>query len=160
MGKSLVERDKLTVAREVLDAAKARGVEMVLPKDLVVADSLDAPSGTVVAAGEVPAEMMALDIGPDSVEHFAGLVAAAETIFWNGPMGVFEKEPFSSGTTALAKAVAASGALSVVGGGDSVSAIHKAGLADGITHISTGGGASLEMMEGKELPGIAALKEG
>ncbi len=158
MGKSLVERDKLTVARDVLDAAKARGVDLVLPEDLVVADSLDAPSGTVVMVDEVPADAMALDIGPDTAEKYASLVSAAQTIFWNGPMGVFEKEPFSMGTTSLAKAVALADALSVVGGGDSVSAIHKAGVADGVTHISTGGGASLEMMEGKELPGIVALR--
>ncbi len=159
MGKSLVERDKFTVAREVMDAARARGVEILLPKDLVVAESLDAPSGKVVAGDSVPAEEMALDIGPETLSYFSGLAAGAGTIFWNGPMGVFERTPFSEGTTGLAKAVAASDALSVVGGGDSVSAIHKAGVADRISHISTGGGASLEVMEGKELPGIAALRQ-
>ncbi len=158
MGASKVERDKLAVAREVLQAAEARGVTLVLPEDVVVAESLEAPSGRTVSVKDVDEGDMALDIGPATVERFRQEIARARTIFWNGPMGVFESEPFAAGTVAVARAVADSPAMSVVGGGDSVAAVNAAGVADGIDHISTGGGASLELMEGKELPGIAALK--
>ena len=158
MGSSLVERDKLDVARDIMKAADARSVEVLVPTDLVVASGLDAPSGDVVEADAVPADGMALDIGPETCKAFEGRLEDAATVFWNGPMGVFERDAFAKGTVAVAKAVASSQALSVVGGGDSVAAIKKAGVSEKISHISTGGGASLEMMEGKTLPGIAALE--
>jgi phosphoglycerate kinase len=158
MGRSKVEKERLSVASDILSAAEARSVDVVLPEDLVVAESLDAAEGRIVAIDDVPPEMMALDIGTTTRERFGEVLSQAKTVFWNGPMGVFEKDAFAAGTVAVAEAVAKSGALSVVGGGDSVSAIHKAGVADRISHISTGGGASLEMMEGKLLPGIAALQ--
>jgi phosphoglycerate kinase len=158
MGASKIEEDKLDAARAFLKKAADRKTEVLLPQDLVVADSLESTSGTVCAAAAVPEGKMALDIGPATIETYAGRLAGAKTIFWNGPMGVFEKEAFANGTVAVAKAVAASGALSVVGGGDSVSAVNKAGVAPKISHISTGGGASLEFVEGKELPGIKALE--
>jgi phosphoglycerate kinase len=159
VGASKVEEDLLDDARAIADKARAKGVELVLPTDAVVADSLDAASGEVVPAGQVPPGRMALDIGPQTRQAFAEKLGQARTIFWNGPMGVFERDPFAEGTLAAARAVADSGALSVVGGGDSVSAVKKSGLADKISHISTGGGASLELVEGKTLPGLAALEE-
>jgi phosphoglycerate kinase len=158
MGASKIEEDKLEAARVFLKKAADRKTEVLLPEDLVVADSLESTSGAVCAATAVPEGKMALDIGPATIKAFAARLSAAKTIFWNGPMGVFEKEAFATGTVAVAKAVAASGALSVVGGGDSVSAVNKAGVAAKISHISTGGGASLEFVEGKELPGIKALE--
>jgi len=157
MGASVVERDKLVVARELLAAAEARKVGVLLPQDLVVGAGLDAVSGRTVAWDEVPGDAMALDIGPATVDAFGSVVTGAKTLFWNGPMGVFENDAFAVATTEIARLVADSGALSVVGGGDSVAAINKAHVADRISHISTGGGASLEMMEGKTLPGVAAL---
>jgi phosphoglycerate kinase len=158
MGASKVEEDKLESARAFLKKAADRKTEIVLPQDLMAADSFEATSGVVCAAASVPEGKMALDIGPATIEAYAARLGAAKTIFWNGPMGVFEKEAFANGTVGVAKAVAASGALSVVGGGDSVSAVNKAGVAGKISHISTGGGASLELVEGKELPGIKALE--
>jgi phosphoglycerate kinase len=160
IGKSLLEADKLDLAKEMLAKAKAKGVHFLLPVDHVVADKLDASAKTRnVGVGEaIPADMMALDIGPKSVEKFATEIARARTIVWNGPMGVFEIPQFAKGTTAIAHAVTDdAGATSIVGGGDSVSAVKQAGVADKITHISTGGGASLEFLEGKELPGVVAL---
>lgn len=158
VGKSLVERDKLEVALDIVRAADARSVKLILPQDVVVSESLDEEVGDNVKADEIPRNKMALDIGLETRKVFASVLEDAKTIFWNGPMGVFEKAPFAAGTIAVAKAVADSESLSVVGGGDSVSAIRKAGVSEKITHISTGGGASLEMIEGKELPGIAALE--
>jgi phosphoglycerate kinase len=158
MGKSKVETDKLGLAREILDGARAREVTVMLPTDVVVAGSLDAPRGEVVSVQKVDESFMALDIGPETADRFGEKVGEAGTIFWNGPMGVFEKEPFAEGTVTVALKVAESAALSVVGGGDSVAAIRKAGVTDRISHISTGGGASLEMMEGKTLPGLKALE--
>ena len=131
---------------------------MLLPQDLVAAYGLDAPSGEVVDASAVPENLMALDIGPAARRSFAVRVDTARTIFWNGPMGVFEKPAFAAGTLAVARAVADSRGLTVIGGGDSVAAIEQAGLASKITHLSTGGGASLELLEGKTLPGVAALE--
>ena len=158
LGKSLVEEDKLAVARSFLRKAGDANVRILLPADLVVADSLEADTGHRVNANEVPAESMALDIGPETARSFAKEIAAARTIFWNGPMGVFEKPAFADGTLAVAKAVADNRlAFSVVGGGDSVAAVNQAGLASAISHVSTGGGASLEFVQGRELPGIAAL---
>ncbi len=159
VGASRVEDDSLEAARRIIALAEKKGAELLLPSDVVAAAGLDATSGEVVAARAVPAGLMALDIGPKSRERFADKLRGAKTIFWNGPMGVFEKQPFAAGTLAVAEAVAGSDAVSVVGGGDSVSAVKKSGFADSISHISTGGGASLEFVQGKLLPGLAALEE-
>ena len=159
LGRSLVEVDKLALARAFLKKAEEANVDVLLPRDAVAAAGIKSDAGRVVQSMMVPEDLAALDIGPETARGFADAIARAKTIFWNGPMGVFESEPFAGGTMAVAKAVAsAPGALSVVGGGDSVAAIHKSGLADKITHISTGGGASLEFLEGKKLPGLAALE--
>ncbi|HVZ86477.1 MAG TPA: phosphoglycerate kinase [Polyangia bacterium] len=159
LGRSLVEDDKLALARSFLRKAEEANVDILLPRDAVAAAGIKADSGRVVQAMAIPEDLAALDIGPETARGFADAIARAKTIFWNGPMGVFESEPFAGGTLAVAKAVAsAPGALTVVGGGDSVAAIHKSGVADKITHISTGGGASLEFLEGKKLPGLAALE--
>jgi phosphoglycerate kinase len=160
VGKSRVEEDKLAVARAFLKKADDRNVEVLLPVDVIVAPGLDAASGQKAMSDHVPAENMALDIGPQASAGFADRISRARTVFWNGPMGVFEKKPFAQGTLAVAKAVAACPGLTVVGGGDSVAAVNDAGVADRISHISTGGGASLEFIEGKTLPGIAALEVG
>jgi phosphoglycerate kinase len=162
IGKSLLEADKLDLAKQTLEAARQRGVRFLLPVDHVVADAIDPAARTsIVAEGAaIPADKMALDIGPASRERFLKEIAGARTIVWNGPMGVFEVQPFAAGTMAVAHAVADnSGATSIVGGGDTVSAVHQAGVTDKITHISTGGGASLEFLEGKTLPGVAALTD-
>ncbi len=156
VGKSLVEAERLRVAREVLDSLGDRKVDLLLPVDHVVADDMDAAEGQVVE--HIPDGKMGLDIGPETVKLYAERIASARTVFWNGPMGVFEKEPFAAGTMAMAKALAESKAVSVVGGGDSAAALQKSGLADKVSHISTGGGASLEFVEGKDLPGIVALE--
>ena len=159
LGRSLAEDDKLALARAFLRNAEEANVDVLLPRDVVAAAGTKSESGRVVQAMGVPEDLAALDIGPETARGFADAIARAKTIFWNGPMGVFESEPFAAGTLAVAEAVAsARGALSVVGGGDSVAAIQKSGLADKITHISTGGGASLEFLEGKKLPGLAALE--
>ncbi len=158
VGASKFEEDSLEAARKIAERAAKAGVELLLPLDLIAAESLDAASGQAVPAEKVPAGLMGLDIGPRTREAFAAKIKGARTIFWNGPMGVFEKAPFAAGTMELAKAVAASGGVSVVGGGDSVSAVNKSGVADKIGHISTGGGASLEFVEGKILPGLKALE--
>jgi len=162
IGKSLVEDDKLELAKELLQQAKDRKVKFLLPIDHVVTDKFDATARTM-AIGEaqpIPFEMMALDIGPKTIALFAEEISMAETIIWNGPMGVFEMAPFANGTMKIAEAVAENiGAVSIAGGGDTVAAVHKAGVADHITHISTGGGASLEFLEGKKLPGVEALSE-
>lgn len=160
MGKSLVEADKVGLAEETLKKAKAKGVKVLLPVDFVVAESVspDSPH-KAVAKDQVPADWAAVDIGPESASLFAEEVRNANTIVWNGPMGVFEMEPFARGTEAVAKAVAESNGTSIVGGGDSVAAVKKMGVAQDVSHISTGGGASLEFLEGKELPGIKALEK-
>ncbi|MEW5952147.1 MAG: phosphoglycerate kinase [Bacillota bacterium] len=160
MGKSLLEADKLDLARDLLARAGERGVQLLLPVDLVVAPAVspDAES-RVVSADEVPDDWMALDIGPQSADLFAASLKDAATVVWNGPMGVFEMEPFAGGTIAVANALAACPGATIVGGGDSVAALEKAGVAGKITHISTGGGASLEFLEGKELPGVAVLMD-
>jgi phosphoglycerate kinase len=152
-GKSLVEEDKIELARDLLAAA---GGKLMLPVDHVIAAELK-PGVASEVADRVPDGMMGLDIGPRTVDAYSHVIAGAKTIIWNGPMGVFETPPFDRGTVELAKAVAASGAISVVGGGDSEKAIKSAGVADKISHISTGGGASLEFLAGIELPGVAAL---
>ena len=154
-GKSLVEADKVDLAKELLATA---GGKLLLPLDHVVAAELKEGAANEVVE-TIPDDKMGLDIGPKTVKAYVKEIAAAKTVIWNGPMGVFEKPPFDKGTMALAKAVAESGAVSVVGGGDSEKAIKSAGVADKITHISTGGGASLEFLSGIELPGVAALTE-
>jgi phosphoglycerate kinase len=161
-GKSLVEIDKIDVAKAALAKAEEKGVKLLLPVDHVLADKFGADAKTQVVSGSAafPADLMALDIGPATVDLFAGEIADARTILWNGPMGVFELAPFAHGTNAIAELVAANAdATSIVGGGDSVAAVHQAGVAASITHISTGGGASLEFLEGKTLPGVAALTD-
>jgi phosphoglycerate kinase len=160
MQASLVEADKLALARTLLDKARERGVDVVLPVDVVVAASTGASSGQTVSVDAVPEGTMALDVGPKSVAEFARRFSDAKTILWNGPMGLFEKEPFAAGTFAVAKAMADSKAFTVIGGGDSAAAVNAAGaeIASKIKHISTGGGASLELIEGKKLPGIEVLR--
>jgi phosphoglycerate kinase len=160
VGKSLVEADRIEMARATLETARRRGVQIVLPVDAVVAGGLDSPSGRAVSVRDIQAEQMGLDIGPLSVERFAATLKSAKTIVWNGPMGVFEKPAFATGTVALARAVAESSAFSVIGGGDTVAAVNQAGVADRIGYISTAGGAFLEFLEGRRLPGVEALTEG
>ena len=159
VGKSLVEDDKQDAARSIIEHAKARGVVLQLPVDHIVADTLDANAATaVLKVGDAAiGERMGLDIGPESARLYAGLLADARTVVWNGPMGVFEMAPFANGTLAVANAVAAVDGTTIIGGGDSVAAINAAGVAGKMTHISTGGGASLEFLGGAELPGVAAL---
>jgi len=160
IGKSLLEADKIELAKQTLAEAKSHNVRLLLPVDHVVADKPE-PGARIRHIGEgepIPADMMALDIGPKSIELFCDEIGGARTIVWNGPMGVFEIEAFAKGTKKIAEAVADNGAaVSIVGGGDSVAAVKAAGVADKITHISTGGGASLEFLEGKKLPGVEAL---
>jgi phosphoglycerate kinase len=162
MQASLVEADKVALARSILDKARGRGAEVLLPTDVVVAASTGADAGEVVGIGAVPAGKMALDIGPQSVQLFAARFASAKTIFWNGPMGLFERPAFAAGTFGVARAIADSGAFTVVGGGDSAAAVHAAGgdIAGKMKHISTGGGAALELIEDKKLPGIEVLRTG
>ena len=162
VGKSLVEEDKIELARELMKEAKDQKLRFLLPVDHVVASKVDVNARVqVVNSGQpIPAEMMGLDIGPTTIEAFSEEISRARTIVWNGPMGVFEVAPFAKGTFKIAHAVADNaGATSIVGGGDSVSAVQAAGVADKITHISTGGGASLEFLEGKKLPGVEALTD-
>ncbi|QGP92237.1 Phosphoglycerate kinase [Neomoorella glycerini] len=160
MGKSLVEEDQVPLARELMATAEQQGVKLLLPRDLVVAQEFkaDAPH-QVVATSAVPDGWMALDIGPETAREFASALTGARTVVWNGPMGVFEMDPFARGTEAVARAVAAVDGMTIVGGGDSVAAVEKMGVAEKIGHISTGGGASLEFLEGKALPGVVALTE-
>lgn len=160
MKASKVEEDKLALARTILEKAGEKKVALVLPTDVVVAQSIEAAEGKVVGLGEIPDGYMALDIGPKSTAELAGHIARAKSIFWNGPMGLFEKTPFSKGTFGVAKAMADCSGFTVVGGGDSASAVKEAGgdIASKIKHISTGGGASLELIEGKKLPGIEVLR--
>jgi phosphoglycerate kinase len=157
---SRVEKDKLALSRSLLEKARGKGVDILLPVDVVAATSLDAESGTVRPATGLQEGDMALDIGPKTVELFAARIANAKTVFWNGPMGLFEKTPFSKGTFAVANAIATSPGFSVVGGGDSAAAVRAAGeeIAAKMGFISTGGGAALELIEGKKLPGVEALR--
>ncbi len=159
IGNSICEEDKLELARELLDKAQERGVRFLLPVDTVAADAFAADAHTqVVPTGEIPEGWQGLDIGPKSQALFAQAIQEAATVVWNGPMGVFEMPAFAVGTQAVAKALAESGAVSIIGGGDSAAAVAKLGFADRMSHISTGGGASLEFLEGIELPGIACLE--
>jgi phosphoglycerate kinase len=162
VGKSRVEDDKLDLARKILKDAEARHVKLLLPTDHLAADKIEANAlvKTINAGEPIPDNLMGLDIGPRTIEAYCEEISDARTIIWNGPMGVFEVSPFSRGTFKVARAIADNGAaLSIVGGGDSVAAVHSAGVADKITHISTGGGASLEFLEGKKLPGVEALTD-
>ncbi len=160
VGASLLEADKLSVAREILEAARVKGIAFMLPADHVVAKAVEAEAETRVAdSTAMPGGWMGLDIGPKARQAFVAAIRGAKTVVWNGPMGVFELAPFREGTLAVARAIAESGATSIVGGGDSVAAVTQAGLAERMSHISTGGGASLEFLEGIELPGVAALTD-
>jgi phosphoglycerate kinase len=159
VGKSLLERDQVETCRDYLQRAKASGVDLLLPTDIVVAPEVSADAAvSVVSADAIPPDQIGLDIGPQSAEAFAEALADARTVFWNGPMGVFELDPFAGGTRAVADALTKVDGLSVVGGGDSAAAVRKLGFDESaFGHISTGGGASLEYLEGKTLPGIEVL---
>ncbi len=157
IGKSLLEADRIDYAKDMIAKAEAKGVKFLLPVDNMCAAEFSAEAEPVLVEGDIPADLMGMDIGPKTIELFSAAVNGAGTIVWNGPMGVFEFEKFAVGTKAMAKALAESGAITIVGGGDSAAAVEKLGFADKITHISTGGGASLEFLEGKELPGVACL---
>jgi phosphoglycerate kinase len=161
VGKSLVEDDKQGAARDILERAKARGLMLLLPVDHVVAPKVaaDAPAETIGVDDPKIGDRMGLDIGPRTAAAFAAALQDAKTVVWNGPMGVFELDAFAHGTIAVANAVAAVQGTTIVGGGDSIAAVHKAGVADRITHISVGGGASLEFLAGRTLPGVAVLPE-
>lgn len=163
VGASLVEEDKLDLARSLIESAKKKGVEFILPTDVIIADKFAADANTkVVSIDAIPDGWMGLDIGPDSLKAFQASLSDCKTVVWNGPMGVFEMEAFAKGTFGVADTLAemsAKGAITIIGGGDSVAAVEQAGLADKMSHISTGGGASLELLEGKVLPGVAALDE-
>ena len=160
IGKSLLEEDKMDLSLDLLERAKENGVEILLPVDVVIADEIAPGVETqIVDIDSIPADKEALDIGPKTAELFAEKIKAAKTVVWNGPMGVFEIKEFSNGTNEVAKALAEADATTIVGGGDSALAIEMAGLKDKITHVSTGGGASLEFLEGKDLPGISAIED-
>ncbi|MBI1390067.1 MAG: phosphoglycerate kinase [bacterium] len=160
VGDSIVETEKLDVAENVIKAVQEKDVKFLLPCDhKAAAEVKDGVEPQVIGGENIPAGLKGIDIGPATIETYSKEIAAAKTIVWNGPMGVFEISAFAEGTMKIAQAVADSGAVSIVGGGDSVSAVQKAGVSDKITHISTGGGASLELLEGKELPGVAALTD-
>ncbi|KAK4491847.1 hypothetical protein RD792_002626 [Penstemon davidsonii] len=163
VGSSLVEADKLDLATSLIEKAKAKGVSLLLPSDVVIADKFAADANSkVVPASQIPDGWMGLDIGPDSIKSFGEALDTTKTIIWNGPMGVFEFDKFAAGTEAIAKKLAelsGKGVTTIIGGGDSVAAVEKAGLADKMSHISTGGGASLELLEGKTLPGVLALDD-
>ncbi|KAI6691676.1 hypothetical protein NL676_028504 [Syzygium grande] len=163
VGSSLVEEDKLDLATSLLEKAKSKGVSLLLPTDVVIADKFAADANSkIVPASCIPDGWMGLDIGPDSIKTFSEALEMTKTIIWNGPMGVFEFEKFAVGTEAIAKKLAdlsGKGVTTIIGGGDSVAAVEKAGLADKMSHISTGGGASLELLEGKSLPGVLALDD-
>lgn len=160
VGGSLVEDDKIELAKELMAKAQAKGVKLLLPTDVVVADKFAADANTkIVSVDAIPDGWMGLDIGPDSVKSFQKELNECKSVIWNGPMGVFEMEAFAKGTFAIADTLANLNGITIIGGGDSVAAVEAAGLADKMSHISTGGGASLELLEGKVLPGVAALNE-
>lgn len=163
VGDSLVEPDSVPVAQQLMARAEERGARLLLPVDVVIADAFSADAQRqVVDVSDIPAGWRVLDIGPKTIEQYSAEIRAARTVIWNGPMGVFELEPFAVGTRAIAQAMAeaaANGAITIVGGGDSVAAVEQAGLADKMSHVSTGGGASLELLEGRVLPGVAALQD-
>ena len=161
LGASLYEPDRVEMAKEILARAQAHGIEVVLPVDVVVTDDLDRPTRIeTVAADRIPDGLKAVDVGPETRRAFAAAIGRARTLFWNGPMGVFEKPPFDAGTRAVAEALAHCPGFSVIGGGETVAAVKAAGVAGRIGHVSTGGGASLELLAGKTLPGVAVLEKG
>ena len=160
IGDSLLDEERIELAKDMMKAAEAKGVKFLLPVDTVIANDFDNPTEIkVVPAGEIPAGWQGLDIGPKTIELFSDAVKSAKTVVWNGPMGVFEKPEFAKGTLAIATAMAESDATTIIGGGDSAAAVTQMGLAPKMSHISTGGGASLEFLEGKVLPGVACLKD-
>ena len=164
IGGSLVEEDMVELASSLMKKAEEKGVKMILPSDVVVADKFDNDANTAIAnaADGISGDWMGLDIGPDSINEFKFEIEKSKTIVWNGPMGVFEMTNFAEGTNMVAQMLADAterGAVTIVGGGDSVAAVNQAGLGDKVSHISTGGGASLELLEGKTLPGVAALSD-
>lgn len=159
IGGSLVEEDKIELAGQILAEAEAKGVKLMLPVDNIAADKFSAEAATKVVGENIEDGWMALDIGPKTIELYSAEIAGAKTVVWNGPMGCFEMAPFAKGTFSICQAVADSDSVSIIGGGDSVAAVNKSGLADKMSHVSTGGGASLEFMEGKQLPGIVALTD-
>jgi phosphoglycerate kinase len=160
VGKSRVEEDRLELARQILDKAASKGVDFQLPVDHVcAAEARETAQRVVVDGAAVPDGLMGLDIGPKTLDRYRQRILAAKTVFWNGPMGLFEQKPWAEGTFGVAKAMAQSSAVTVVGGGDSAAAVEEAGLVDKMKHVSTGGGASLEFIEGRELPGVKALEE-
>ena len=160
IGNSLLDAERIDLAREMMETAKAKGVQFLLPVDTVIANDFDNPTEIkVVDAGKIPEGWQGLDIGPKTIELFSNAVKNAKTVVWNGPMGVFEKPEFAKGTLAIATAMAESDATTIIGGGDSAAAVTQMGLAPKMSHISTGGGASLEFLEGKVLPGVACLKD-
>ena len=160
VGRSLVEEDKLELARQILDRAASRKVDLLLPVDHVAAaEPKETAQRVVVNDRALPEGLMGLDIGPKTLDRYRQRIAAAKTVFWNGPMGLFEQKPWAEGTFGVARAMAESPAVTVVGGGDSAAAVEEAGLVDRMTHVSTGGGASLEFIEGRELPGVKACEE-
>lgn len=160
IGKSLLEEDKIDLAKELIDKAKEKGVKLLLPTDVVIADKMEEDAkDEVVSVDNIPSDKAGFDIGPDSVKLFDEELKNAKTVVWNGPMGVFEIEKFSKGTYEVAKSLSESDAITIIGGGDSASAVEKAGYKDKVSHVSTGGGASLEFLEGKELPGVAAIND-
>eukprot|EP00977_Amphora_coffeiformis_P020596 scaffold8374_cov175-Amphora_coffeaeformis.AAC.35 len=164
VGKSMVEEDMIELADTLMKKAEAKGVKLILPTDVVLADKFENDANTAIAkVSEIDGDWMGLDIGPETIETFKKEIEAANTIVWNGPMGVFEMSNFALGTNTvaelLAEATAKRNAITIIGGGDSVAAVNQAGLGGSVSHISTGGGASLELLEGKVLPGVAALTE-
>lgn len=158
-GQSLVEEDQIEMARHILERAEAQGVELVLPLDHLVAPAVESDTATTTDGAAIPADLMACDVGPRTVDLFSGWIRKAATILWNGPMGIFENPCFAAGTRGIGAAIAASSSFSVVGGGDSVAAVRQFQMEDGFSHLSTGGGASLEFLAGRALPGLVALAE-
>ena len=160
VGKSLVEEDKIDIAKEILKKAQENQVSLILPVDTVIAEEMSPAANIYVSdTNDIPEDYMGLDIGPKTIELYSEIIEGAGTVVWNGPVGVFEIDKFATGTNAIAEAMAQSNAVTIIGGGDSAAAVEKAGLSEEMSHVSTGGGASLELMEGKKLPGIEALED-
>jgi phosphoglycerate kinase len=160
IGRSLLDEERITFAQEMMAKAEEKGVKLLLPLDVVVTDDFKNPTmHKVVDVKSIPPQLQGVDIGPETIKEFSSAVANAKTVIWNGPMGVFEVPEFAKGTEGMAKALAVTKATTIVGGGDSAAAVEQLGYAEEMTHISTGGGASLEFLEGIELPGVAALSD-